>query len=127
MKKKLKKLDRKLIRSLLIAQKGRCAISGQKLKPADVALDHILPISRTEFKNKKGYADGWLVTKKVNALKNTLTIDELYELIDKINKNRKNTKIILDKIINKKLKPIEKEDFDDYIKNNYSDDGQIKK
>ena len=125
--KNLKKLDRKMVRSLLIAQNGRCAISGEKIKPSDVALDHILPVSRRELKNKKGYGQGWLVSKKVNALKNTLTMEELYNLIEKIRRNKRNTKKIFDKIINKKLKPIEKDIFDDYIKKNYSKDGVIKK
>ena len=125
--KKLKKLDRKMVRSLLIAQKGRCAISGEKMKPSDVALDHILPVSRRELKDKKGYGEGWLVSKKVNALKNTLTIDELYNLIEKIRNNKKNTMKLLDQIFNKKLKPTEKKPFDEYIKKNYSKDGVIKK
>ena len=125
--KNLKKLDRKMVRSLLIAQNGRCAISGEKIKPSDVALDHIMPVSRREFKNKKEYGQGWLVSKKVNALKNTLTLDELYHLIDKIKNNKKTTKKILDKIINNKLKPVEKKPFDEYIKKNYSKKGIIKK
>lgn len=116
-----------MVRSLLMAQNGRCAISGEKIKPSDVALDHIIPVSRREFKNKKGYGQGWLVSKKVNALKNTLTLDELYHLIDKIKNNKKTTKKILDKIINNKLKPVEKKPFDEYIKKNYSKKGIIKK
>ena len=31
---------------------------------------------------------GWLVSKKANALKGSLTLDELYKLIDMVNKNK---------------------------------------
>jgi hypothetical protein len=34
--KNIKVLDRSMIRSLLIAQNGRCALTGEKLKPTDV-------------------------------------------------------------------------------------------
>ena len=122
-----KNLDRSMIRALLIAQKGRCAISGIKIRPADVALDHIIPVSRKELSKKKGWGHGWLVHKKINAMKGTLTIDEIYELINMINKNKKKTKSILNKILAKKIKPVDKEIFDAYIKKNYTKDGLIKK
>ena len=68
-----------------------------------------------------------LVDKKVNALKGSLTLDELYKLISLINKNRKNTNKLANEIINKKLSETQKEDFDKYIQKNYNKDGSIKK
>ena len=48
-------------------------------------------------------------------------MEQLYHLISLINKNKKNTKNIKDKIINGKLKPVDKKTFDEYIKNNYDE------
>ena len=125
--KKIKALDRAMIRSMLIAQNGRCALSGEKLDPTTVTLDHIIPISRKDLSKKKGYGQPWLVSKKANTLKGALTLSELYELISKINKNKKNSKKILNSFINNKIKPVDKETFDRYIKKNYNNLGLIKK
>tara|TARA_B100000900_G_C20546040_1_gene702587 strand:+ start:692 stop:1072 length:381 start_codon:yes stop_codon:yes gene_type:complete len=125
--KKIKVLDRSMIRSLLIAQNGRCALTGEKLKPTDVTLDHIIPVSRRDYAKKKGYGEAWLVSKKVNMLKGALTLDELYETISQINKYKPKTKKILKMIFDKKLKPIDKVFFDNYIEKNYSEKGLIKK
>jgi hypothetical protein len=51
--KKLKRIDRSIIRSLLISQNGRCAISGVKISPNEVTLDHIIPVSRKDLSKKK--------------------------------------------------------------------------
>lgn len=125
--KKIKVLDRSMIRSLLIAQNGRCALTGEKLKPTDVTLDHIIPVSRRDYAKKKGYGEAWLVSKKVNTLKGALTLDELYHIISQINKYKPKTKKILKMIFDKKLKPIDKAFFDNYIEKNYSEKGLIKK
>ena len=125
--KNIKVLDRSMIRSLLIAQNGRCALTGEKLKPTDVTLDHIIPVSRRNYAKKKGYGEAWLVSKKVNTLKGALTLDELYETISQINKYKPKTKKILKMIFDKKLKPIDKAFFDNYIEKNYSEKGLIKK
>jgi 5-methylcytosine-specific restriction endonuclease McrA len=125
--KNIKVLDRSMIRSLLIAQNGRCALTGEKLKPTDVTLDHIIPVSRRDYAKKKGYGEAWLVSKKVNTLKGALTLDELYEIISMINKNKSKSKKIMQMIFDKKLKPTEKDIFDNYIKKNYSEKGIIKK
>ena len=125
--KNIKVLDRSMIRSLLIAQNGRCALTGEKLKPTDVTLDHIIPVSRRDYAKKKGYGEAWLVSKKVNTLKGALTLDDLYEIISMINKNKSKSKKIMQMIFDKKLKPTEKDIFDNYIKKNYSEKGIIKK
>ena len=51
--KKVKPINRSEIRSLLLRQRGRCAISGIKIKPSTVSLDHIVPLARKEFSKKK--------------------------------------------------------------------------
>ena len=68
----------------------------------------------------------WLVDKKINVLKGSLTLEELYKFISLINKN-KNTNKLANEIINKKLAETQKEDFDKYIEKNYNKDGSIKK
>ena len=125
--KKIKTVNRAMIRTLLIKQKGRCALTGIKIKPSTVSLDHIIPLSRGEFSKKKGYGKAWLVDKKINALKGSLTLEELYKFISLINKNKKNTNKLANEIINKKLAETQKEDFDKYIEKNYNKDGSIKK
>jgi len=124
--KKDRKIDRAKIRGLLVSQKGRCAITGQKLTPFDVTLDHIIPISHKKMKNKKEYGEVWLVSKKINAMKGALTMQELYEVCSMVVKNKKNTKSILKKILQNGIKKIEKTDFDKYIKNNYLKNGKIR-
>ena len=48
---KLKLLTRGQVRSLLKLQKGRCALTGRKIHPTNVSIDHIFPLSRAdEFK-----------------------------------------------------------------------------
>ena len=125
--KRIKTINRAMIRTLLIKQKGRCALTGIKIKPSTVSLDHIIPLSRGEFSKKKGYGKARLVDKKINALKGSLTLEELYKFISLINKNKKNTNKLANDIINKKLSETQKEDFDKYIQKNYNKDGSIKK
>ena len=74
---------------MLKRQNGRCAISGEKLSPVNVSVDHIFPLSRKEFENEKLYGKSWLVTSKINRLKGSLTLDELYKLLEKIKKDKK--------------------------------------
>ena len=53
---KIKTLSRGQVRSLLKLQNGRCAISGKKIHPSMVSIDHIYPVSRSkEFGDKKGF------------------------------------------------------------------------
>ena len=90
--KKIKSIPRTQIRYMLKRQKGRCAISGEKLSPVNVSVDHIFPLSRKEFENEKLYGKSWLVTSSINRLKGSLTLDELYQLIEKIKNHSINTK-----------------------------------
>ena len=123
---KLKRISRGIIRTLLIKQKGRCAISGLKITPKNVSLDHITPLARTEFKKDKAYGKAWLVHKKINALKGTLTMNELYDTLKLISRQKKKTERLAKEIISGKIKEMNKQDFDAFIKKNYNKDGSIK-
>lgn len=62
---------------LLEQQDYRCALTGRKLAPDTVALDHILAISRG---GKHVVENGQILHKDVNRAKYTLTNDEFVEL-----------------------------------------------
>ena len=49
---KLKNITASEIRALLKIQNGRCAISGEKLKPSETSVDHVIPISRKDLIGK---------------------------------------------------------------------------
>ena len=53
---KIKTVPRSTIRALLFKQNGRCALSGVKINPATVAIDHIIPISRRDLIKKRDMA-----------------------------------------------------------------------
>lgn len=121
-----KKIERDIIRGLLVAQKGRCAITGEKITPLDVTLDHIIPVSRKDLENSDEYGEVWLVSKKVNAMKSTMMMDDLYEMCEKILRNKDKANKLKKMIINKEIKKISKKEFDEYIKQNYKESGEIK-
>lgn len=56
-------------------QKGRCAISGHRLTPKDIQIDHIIP-RNPEYNND--YSNLRLVCKKANQAKNNMT-DEVFK------------------------------------------------
>jgi len=124
--KKIKSIPRTQIRYMLKRQKGRCAISGEKLSPVNVSVDHIFPLSRKEFENEKLYGKSWLVTSSINRLKGSLTLDELYQLIEKIKNHSINTKELFKELNEEEIKEMSKDEFDEYIKNNYDENGIIK-
>lgn len=68
------------IRGLIVAQGGKCAITGLPLDPRDVNADHIIPLSRKELSPGRGQDNIWLVHKKVNAMKGGMTYEELVDL-----------------------------------------------
>jgi 5-methylcytosine-specific restriction endonuclease McrA len=124
--KKIKSIPRTQIRYMLKRQNGRCAISGEKLSPVNVSVDHIFPLSRKEFENEKLYGKSWLVTSSINRLKGSLTLDELYQLIEKIKNHSINTKELFKELNEEEIKEMSKDEFDEYIKNNYDENGIIK-
>ena len=122
---KVKGPSRKQIRGLLKLQNGRCALTGVKLNPNSVAADHIIPMSSKDKKNPN-YGKFWLVSAKINKMKSNLSLNEFYELADLLIKNKDKAKLIKEKIFNSELESIEKKDFDQYILENYDDEGVIK-
>ena len=124
---KLKTLSRGQVRSLLKLQKGRCAISGKKIHPSMVSIDHIYPVSRSEeFSNKKGFGKYWLVDPDINRIKGNLTVDELREKILMIENFKKESDEIKKTLLNSDLEEMSKSEFDEYIKTNYDENGVIK-
>ena len=123
---KIKNITSAEIRSLLKIQNGRCAISGEKLKPSETSVDHIIPISRKDLINKRGYGKFWLVSSKINKLKGALTMEDMYILIDKIINYRKNSNKLKETILEKGIKDFSKKDFDKFIQENFDEDGIIK-
>jgi hypothetical protein len=63
------------IRGLLIAQNGRCAITGMLLHPQDVNADHIVPLSREELAPTRTEENIWLVSIDVGTA--IVDIDEM--------------------------------------------------
>ena len=123
---KLKNITSSEIRALLKIQNGRCAISGEKLKPSETSVDHVIPISRKDLIEEKGYGKFWLVSSKVNKLKGAMTMDDLYLLIEKIITYKKNSKKLEDKVLKDNIEDFSKKDFDKYILENFDEDGVIK-
>tara|TARA_X000000950_G_C13797036_1_gene611853 strand:+ start:776 stop:1171 length:396 start_codon:yes stop_codon:yes gene_type:complete len=124
---KKNKLTRGQVRNLLFVQKGRCAISGFKLDPKNVSIDHIVPLSRKEFKDNPLYGKIWLVDTRVNKLKGNLTIDELNKIIEGISKNMSVTDKLKKSLSTDIVEEMNVDDFNKYIEENFDDDGFIKK
>ena len=124
---KLKLLTRGQVRSLLKLQKGRCALTGRKIHPTSVSIDHILPISRAdEFKNKKGFGKYWLVDPAINRMKGTLTVEELRAVVAEFDKFKDQSEKLKKEILENDLDAMSKDEFDEYIKKNYDEKGMIK-
>lgn len=122
---KVGKFSRGRIRSLLKLQKGRCAVTGEKLDPNNATADHIFPLSKMSQieKNDKNI---WIVLKKINSLKSNLSMKELYELCEKILAYKSKSEEIIKKINSNKIDNMTVEEFDKYIDKNYDEKGVIK-
>ena len=120
-------MTRGQMRSLIKKQKGRCAISGEKLDPKDVSIDHIIPLKKVKNKKQKDYGKFWLVKTEVNRMKGSLELNEFYKLLENILRNKKST-MTLKKIIEKeKLADMSKDEFEKYLEDNFDENGIIKK
>ena len=120
------KLTRAQFRRLLFIQKGRCALSGIKLDPKRVSVDHIVPLSRQDLKNDPLYGKYWLVDTSVNKLKGNLSLDELKKIVDNINKNSATMEKLKEKLLKGKIEEMNIDDFNKYIEDNYDEDGIVK-
>lgn len=114
------------LRGLIIAQNGRCAITGVPLDPKHVNADHINPLSRKDLSSTETKENIWLVHKKINAMKGTLSYEELIQLAKQILDNHKNALNLLGQIQANKIKSVSKDEFDKWVKNNCTEDGKIK-
>ena len=115
------------VRYLLKKQNGRCALTGEKLNPKDVSIDHVIPLKSIKENKNKDYGKFWLVKMEVNRMKGSLDLDKFLNLIEKIYKNKSNI-IRLKKDLNKmKLKEMDSATFEEYIAKNYDKNGVIKK
>ena len=125
-KDKKSKVSQKYLRGLLKLQEGKCAITGKKLKPEDISADHIIPLSRKELDPSMGKKNVWLVDKKVNQFKRTMTYDELIDTCQSILDNEDETRKIQKKINNESIDEMELNDFLDWVENHTDDEGNIK-
>ena len=113
------------LRSILLAQNGRCAISGKPLEPEDCSLDHIVPLSRPNLNPNDDASNVWLVCKDINRMKGALSYDELVSLCRKILANENITRSLM-KSINDTTVPItDKEKFDEWVAQNCDDEGRV--
>ena len=115
------------IRGLLVAQGGKCAITGLPLDPQDVNADHILPLSRKELSPTKTQENIWLVHKKVNAMKGTMTYTEFVQMCQMVLDHHDATEALLSQIKARQVKPISKESFDKWVSEMCDESGMIRK
>jgi hypothetical protein len=113
------------IRGLVVAQGGRCAITGLPLDPREVNADHIVPLSRKELLPSKGPENVWLVHKKINAMKGGLTYDELVELAIFIVEHQKVSQDLLSLIQKNQVPKIPKDTFDNWVAQHCDESGKI--
>lgn len=114
-----------IIRGLLVEQRGRCAITGIPLDPVDVSGDHIIPLSRQELNPSDGADNLWLVDKRVNAMKGTMTYDELLEMARLILDHETQSRELIKAINSGTLRLIEKTEFDEWVATNCDVDGKV--
>lgn len=113
------------IRGLLVAQGGRCAITGLTLDPQDVNADHILPLSREELSPTKTEENIWLVNKKVNAMKGTMTYDEFVRMCQMVLDHHAETEQLLGQIKTRQVNLVSKIDFDRWVFSMCDETGRI--
>jgi len=114
------------IRGLLVAQGGRCAITGIPLDPLEVNADHILPLSREELTPSSEEDNIWLVHKRVNAMKGAMTYDELVEMCRVVLEHHEETNRLLKRIRARGIGPLAKAEFDSWVEDHCEKDGKIR-
>jgi hypothetical protein len=114
------------IRGLIVAQSCRCAISGRLLDPQQVNADHITPLSRTTESPSMDRDNIWLVDKALNAMKGTMTYDELVQMAKAILAHQEQSQALLKKIRAKEIKPITKREFDQWVSDHCDERGNLR-
>jgi 5-methylcytosine-specific restriction endonuclease McrA len=113
------------IRGLIVLQNGNCAITGMPLDPQDVNADHVIPLSRKDHSPNTGGDNIWLVHKKVNAMKGTMTYEELVKMAKLIIDHHEKSLALLKLIRDCSVKPISKSLFDKWVAENCDSDGKV--
>jgi 5-methylcytosine-specific restriction endonuclease McrA len=114
------------IRGLIVAQGGKCAITGIPLDPQEVNADHLIPLSRTELSPSTDRDNIWLVHKSVNTMKGTMTYDELVDMARKVLEHYDRSKGLAAMIQGKEIEPMTKGDFDHWVSDNCLNNGRVK-
>ncbi len=114
------------IRGLIVAQGGRCAITGVPLNPVEVNADHIIPLSREELSPSSGKDNIWLVHKKINAMKGAMTYAEFLEACQSVLDHHAATRALLERIRKDEVAPRSKNEFDLWVEKNCEKDGRLK-
>jgi hypothetical protein len=115
------------IRGLIVAQAGRCAITGMPLDPVEVNADHIVPLSREELSPSYEENNIWLVHKKINAIKGTMTYEEFVDACQAVLDHRSATASLLKRIQQGEIEPQSKEAFDSWVEANCDKSGKLKR
>lgn len=114
------------IRGLLVAQGGTCAITGMPLDPLEVNADHIVPLSREELSPSLQEDNIWLVHKKINAMKGTMTYAEFVQACQAVLDHQSATRALLKRIQEREVLPLSKSDFDSWIQRNCEENGKLR-
>lgn len=114
-----------MIRGLLVEQRGRCAITGVPLDPAEVNGDHIIPLSRQDLGPSYGADNLWLVDKRVNAMKGTMTYEELAEMARLILDYETQSRELIKTIESSNVRSVEKAEFDNWVAENCDAEGKV--
>ena len=115
----------KIIRGLLVEQRGRCAITGVPLDPAEVNGDHIIPLSRRELNPSDGAGNIWILNKRINAMKGAMTYDELVEMARLVLDHETQSRELKKAIENGTIRSVEKPEFDEWVSENCDVDGKV--
>ena len=113
------------IRGLIVAQGGRCAITGIPLDPQEVNADHIVPLSRQELTPSIEEDNVWLVYKKINAMKGTMTYEEFVKACKAVLDHHDATEELLKRIRAKGITPVSKDEFDRWVAEHCDDKGKL--
>ena len=122
---KRKSIPLEHIRGLVVAQGGRCAITGTPLHPHEVNADHIVPLSRRDLAPSVGADNVWLLSKRVNAAKGALTYEEFVELAKQVVAHEERSRTLLAEISRGSIDPVSKTDFEEWVELNCDSDGRV--
>jgi|688.fasta_scaffold598049_1 hypothetical protein len=114
------------IRGLIVAQEAKCAITGFPLDPLEVNADHVIPLSREELAPSRQADNIWLVHKKINAMKGTMTYEELVNACRAVLDHHSASVTLLKRIQHGEIKPLSKHSFDSWVEANCDESGKLK-